>query len=104
MDFFTLIIYGILCFVLGWRMREAYAKQVLKNFLTDVENESPPDDMIPIVIERHNNTFFVYDDTDNSFMAQGNTRKELEENLSKRFPEKKFMASPANLKEVGFDK
>jgi hypothetical protein len=35
-------------------------------------------------------------------MAQGKTRKELEENLSKRFPGKFFAAEEDNLIEVGF--
>jgi hypothetical protein len=31
-------------------------------------------------------------------MGQGNTRKELEVNLAKRFPDKKFAADKENLK------
>jgi hypothetical protein len=37
-------------------------------------------------------------------MAQGATRKELENNLEKRFPGKRFAARPENLRDVGFNK
>jgi hypothetical protein len=36
-------------------------------------------------------------------MAQGATRKELEQNLEKRFPGKRFAARSENLKDVGFN-
>jgi hypothetical protein len=36
-------------------------------------------------------------------MAQGTNRKELEDNLDKRYPGKRFAATPDNLKEIGFD-
>ena len=58
---------------------------------------------LPIKIEKVQHGYFVYSIPDNTFMAQGTNRKELEENLDKRYPGKKFAATPDNLKEVGFD-
>jgi hypothetical protein len=38
----------------------------------------------------------------NQFMAKGDSRKELEQNLSELFPGKRFEVTPENLKQVGF--
>lgn len=95
------IIFGI---VWGWNARGNYARKRLDMLMkatseqSDTQEESP----IPIIIEKHNDTFYVYGAKDKTFMAQGNTRWHLEKNLEKRYPGKKFGASPDNLKEIGF--
>ena len=61
------------------------------------------EDFIPIQIEKHHDIFYVYNIKSKRFMAQGETREILENNLAKNFPDKQFAALPQNLKEVGFD-
>ena len=103
-DLLDIFLFSLFCFLLGWKLREAHARAKLDKLITHVEIRNTGDEMIPIVIEQQDDSgFFVYDGFDNSFMAQGKTKKELEENLARRFPHKKFMASPENLREIGFD-
>jgi hypothetical protein len=103
-DIIDIILFSIFLFYIGWKVREIQARITLDRIINRIEVEDLDEEMVPINIEKHDNAFFVYDVSDNSFMAQGNTRGELEMNLAKRFPEKKFLASPTNLREIGFDK
>ncbi len=97
------VIFGI---VWGWNARENYAKKKLDMLLKTMEEseEQQPEEErpIPIIIEKHNDVFYVYDFKDKTFMAQGETRWHLEKNLEKRYPGKKFGASTENLREIGF--
>ena len=95
-------------FVLGWMFREFIAvyrmQQIMNRFEVQVQEqvEEELENMIRITIEQVDNKFFVYEQDNGTFMAQGNTRTELEENLMKRYPGKKFAANTSNLQEVGF--
>jgi predicted RNase H-like HicB family nuclease len=80
------------------RMREDETLEVLEQELEEIKKK-----YLPIKIEKVEHGYFVYSLPDNTFMAQGSNRKELEDNLDKRYPGKKFAATPDNLKEVGFD-
>ena len=106
--FTSIIVYGIGVLqglYLGWVLRERYAQMKINRYLAQAEvqmQEEVADKHIQITIERHNDMFFVYDVNDKKFMAQGETRKQLERNLEERFPGKKFAASHENLKEMGF--
>ena len=94
---------------IGWHLRELWAiRQVkmLESFVDErlqQELEEIKKKHLPIKIEKTDSGYFVYSLPDNTFMAQGVDRKELELNLDKRYPGKKFAAHPDNLKEVGFD-
>jgi len=108
-----LLIYILVAFMLvrlGWYLREFKAisevrkmqqeetLEVLQEHIDEIKKK-----YLPIKIEKVDHGYFVYSLPDNTFMAQGTNRKELEENLDKRYPGKKFAATPDNLKEVGFD-
>jgi len=97
-------------FCWGWISREQHAiKQVKKmresGLVPEVVTAEylEQQDFIPIMIEHDKGMFFVYNIRDKSFMAQGRTKQELEKNLAKNFPDKRFAALPQNLKEIGFD-
>lgn len=95
----------VFSFAAGWILREIVAVHRIKDMideLQDMDDESDEPDQIRISIEKVDSTFFVYNLEDNSFMAQGNTRKELESALKARFPGVVFACPEANLKEVGF--
>lgn len=108
MEFITLIIvislfwiWGVVC---GWRAREEHARKRLDNFVKYMEahqEEELAESMIPITIEKVDGVFYVYNGEDQTFMAQGKTRRDLEDALDKRYPGKKFAALPSNLREVG---
>jgi len=95
----------ILCFGLGWWAREIYAVYQTKMFFREIQEQNESEEEFePIVIDKHNDTFFVYSKADHTFMAQGINMKDLENNLASRYPGKKFGATNDNLKEVGFIK
>jgi hypothetical protein len=98
----------IIAFAFGWFAREWLAMYQMSQILSRMEVhtqehfEEEMENMIPINIEYHDDKFYVYQQDGGVFMAQGKTRRELEENLMKRYPGKKFAANTNNLREVGF--
>jgi chlorite dismutase len=100
-DYLTYIVVWVLGAVYGWYSRERHAKRTVDRFLSHVEEEvekEVDDSVIPIFIEKDNDTFFVYKKDTNEFMGQGKTQRELEQNLASRFPDKKFAADKDNLR------
>jgi hypothetical protein len=107
MDIIISLIVGVILFSLGvnlgWYLREKAAERIVNNILKEMENTPTQDEeFINIIIEKHNDTYYVYGKDDNSFLGQAPSRNELEKILGDRFPGKRFMADTANLKEVGF--
>lgn len=103
-DILIYIMFFALGYAFGWVGREAAAKRRVEKFVKELEDvEETPDELIRIKIEKHGDMFYVYGDGDsNDFMAQGATFKEIEDALAKRYPEKRFAATPENLKDMGF--
>ena len=94
--------------VVGWLAREMYALYRVKTFLTKIqsseknyEDDEKPE-LMHINIEKHEGILFVYNSEDDSFMAQGKSRDELESNLRERYPNVIFGATNDNLEKVGF--
>ena len=110
MEIILMLLVMVVCFISGWIAREIAATRRIDRLMESVQVdirekiEEELENLIPIKIEYDNSTFFVYNNDDNTFMAQGATRKELEQNLEKRFPNKRFAARPENLRDVGFNK
>ena len=100
--FIICVTFLFLGFNLGWHAREKAAERMVNKFIDQLQAEQEEVETININIEKHNDTYYVYDKDKNSFMGQANNRKELEEVLGKRFPGKRFLADRENLKEVGF--
>ena len=97
----------VLGFTLGWKFRETYAKVRIKKLQSDIENsiekiENIVEDIMPIYIEKYDGSFFAYDNETHLFLAKANNKKELENALKLRFPDKKFACSDSNMNEVGF--
>jgi len=110
MELLIYILFAIVLVRLGWYLREFKAIAEVRKMREDDKLEVLEQELeqikkkyLPIKIEKVEHGYFVYSIPDNTFMAQGTNRKELEENLDKRYPGKKFAATPDNLKEVGFD-
>ena len=100
-DYVTYVVVWFMGAVYGWYARERQAKRTIDRFFSEVEEtvgEQVNDSVIPIKIERHSGVLYVYNKDTEEFMGQGNTRKELEDVLAKRFPDKKFAADKENLK------
>jgi hypothetical protein len=95
----------IVCFMAGWISREISAIRAMEqalDYTADQVKKKVLENLIHVIIEAENEMYYVYNMDDNTFMAQGKTQEELEENLYKRYPGNRFVASPSNLKEVGF--
>lgn len=100
------VIFALGVFV-GWELRERAAKRFVDKFVEEnfKELEKQVDDSsVSIKIEKHGEMFYVFGDKDDCFMGQGKDRQELEDSLAKNYPGKRFYATPANLKEMGFTK
>jgi hypothetical protein len=105
LEIFLIVIVYFLAFVHGWISREDYASKRVDALLNEYESQVKQelhDKTIKITIEQHEGKYFVYGMDDKSYLASGQTKKELEENLATRFPGKVFAATKENLKEVGF--
>lgn len=104
LDLYDWLLWMVIWFmgaVYGWYARERHAKRTIDRFITqfvDETVEEAKDSIIPIVIEKHKDGFYVYNKETYEFMAQGTNRSQLENSLAKRYPEKRFAASTENLK------
>ena len=104
-------LFYFICFIVGifwgWKLREVRATQQIDKMVKEVEHQIEVESTIlpiRIMIEKHNDVFYVYSEDDQMFMAQGSTFEDVEETLIKRFPGKRFAADPENLKEIGYIK
>jgi hypothetical protein len=98
------MIWYILTFVAGWYVREAVALhkiRVIVKTMQDVE-ETPIIDELKVNIEKHNDQFYLYRDSDDQFIAQGATKADVIDVLKKRYPAQTVVVDPDNVKEVDF--
>jgi len=107
MELILLVVYTFIVWlggsIAGWNAREKHAKkQVEKHFKNIQEFEEQEEELLHIIIEKHNDMLFVYDKDTEQFMAQGSTREAVEKVLVERFPGKRFACHESTLKEVGF--
>ena len=89
----------IVAFVLGgaygWGLRERVAQRIVDKALERVEVLKQ--NQIPIVVEKHQDTVFVYKKDSHEFMAKGSSMAELNLALEARYPGKKFSCSEEHL-------
>ena len=78
----------------GWNARERFAERRLRELTESLREDLK---LLPITIEKHNDTLFIYDKTTKQFLAQGTSAKEIEEALEKRYPGQKFACSNEEL-------
>jgi predicted DNA-binding protein YlxM (UPF0122 family) len=100
-DYLLWLVFWIMGAVYGWYARERHAKRSIDRFFSHVEEaieETVDNSVIHIDIEKHNETLFVYNKNTKEFMGQGKSRKDLENNLAKRFPDKRFAADNESLR------
>jgi len=97
---FTFVVW-IMGAVSGWNAREKHAKKQVDKFFEQVD-DAEEEELLHIIIEKHNDMLFVYDKDTKQFMAQGSTKEAVEKILVERFPGKRFACHESTLKEVGF--
>ena len=103
----------LVSFAAGWIVREMYAEYRINSILDQLESESeleeeeetltvePESNVYHVILEHHNNEYFVYSRENYRFLAQGKTLDELKINLAKSLPGKQFGVTPENLRELG---
>jgi hypothetical protein len=96
-DYLLWLVFWIMGAVYGWYARERHARRLIDKMFSNVEETDDPS-TLKINIEKHGSMFYVYDKETNDFMAQGRTKKELESNLTQRYPDKRFAADKDNLR------
>lgn len=104
-EFIALVAVWVVAFVTGWTAREKFAERQLNHVLRKVEKnvaEQVNKNTIRVLIEKHDGHYYVYNEKDKTFMAQGDTQEALEKMLREKYPEKSFAAQEENLIEVGF--
>ena len=99
-----MIWYLIISFAAGWYVREAVALHKIKVIVRTMQEleETPVIDELKVNIEKHNDQFYLYRDSDDQFIAQGATKEEVVEVLKKRYPTQTVVVDPDNVKEVDF--
>ena len=102
-----LIILGVIIgFVSGWLMLRVLINFKMKVMLDSIVNTPLPKQEIKVVdidLVKIKGRVYAYDRKDNSFLGYGNTKDEMVEYLSKKYPNTSFMAKPTNVKEVDFN-
>lgn len=90
--------------IFGWFGREAHAVRQVKQMLDETEEFVSEEVNNPVMttIEIHGGYYYMYSAEDGSFLAQGLNRTELSEALRARFPDKTFVLSPEQYKDLGF--
>lgn len=99
---FCFFIYGV---AVGWKAREKHALRLAEKLLDGLEEQVEKEEAeskVQVTIEKHGDVIYVYDKKSSQFMAQGNSKSEIEDVLSQRFPGKKFAASQEDLEKAGF--
>jgi hypothetical protein len=88
-DLIIYIIIAVVCFYIGWRARESYAKLIVSKYLDNMQ-ESIGDDssILSIEVEKHANTYYVYNIDTNSFITQVNSKEQLFEYFKVNHPDK----------------
>jgi len=92
MEFLILFISLVVGISIGWNARERHERRL---FLQEIEEQQ---ESIRISVEKHNDCYYIYNDVTEEFLAQGKTRKEVEDALHKRFPGKIFAAREEHIK------
>ena len=104
-DYLLWVVIWFMGAVYGWYARERHSKRIVDKFMDEIDSavtERVSENTIKIFIEQVKGVYYIYNKENNDFMGQGSTREEVEKVLAERFPNKKFMADTANLKEMGF--
>lgn len=83
-------LFGFVCaFVLTTIMYRSHVKDMQNDFMNQLNSHRH----MNILIEYVNDEIFVYNADSKEFMAKGKTRKEVEDALKSRYPNKSFIAS-----------
>jgi len=101
--FLILLVYGAVCFLLGWKMREHHAMRMIDKITDEIAENTLQEfksKVINIRVEDHEGQFFVYAKDDGRYLAHGENMSKLSDILTEKFPGKLFNASPEDLQKL----
>jgi hypothetical protein len=94
------VLYYVLMFFLGWKLREFYAKLQIKLLVKSITVDTVVDEPTVLRLEKHSGVIYAYDEIDDRFLTQGKDLEEIVYNLRKEFPNEAFTARQDNLREM----
>lgn len=86
----------------GWNRREQVARDFVMKYMQQL-HEDAKTNTVNIEITTVDGQFLVHDKDTGEFLAQGTNHTDISKTLKDRFPTKTFLASPTNLKEIGYE-
>lgn len=103
MEYFILFVAVLIGVVTGWFVREAYAKRVVSNYLSELQEkvEEDNENSIRIKIEKHQDHLFVFEHDTDKFLGQAENVDELDKYLSKTYPGKRFLIKESEAEAIG---
>lgn len=103
MEFLVIFIFGVVCFFLGWKIREVVAMRIMSKMVDEISQNTLQEfkkNVVNIRVEDHDGQFFVYQKDDGSYLAHAETKTKLEDILNEKFPGKMFNATPEDLEKL----
>ena len=104
METFTItFLFGILCFIAGWKLREMYAVRIMNKLILNAASqvqEEMSKNIITVNVEDHEGQFFIYDQENGAYLAHSSSRETLEKILKEKFPGMTFKVSEQDLKKL----
>ena len=105
------ILLAVVWFLVGWKAREFQALRTMNKIIKaeEAKMQAQTSEAIDnskkmrVTIEKHKNVMYVYEEGTGTFMAQGATEEELGDRLRERYPNTLFVASSAELEQVGLE-
>lgn len=104
-NLFSYILFALAFFILGWKLREVYAKMMLARLHNAVEKvieqkQNEKKDVINATIEKHDGHLFIYKQEDGSYLAHAENKNKLTDMLHEKFPGKMFNVSQEDLEKL----
>lgn len=93
-------------FACGWFALQLWvtyrARQIIAQIESRVEEniKASKENKVELEFQRQGNKIYAYQAKDGVFVSHGDTMTEVVEDLQKRFPDKLFVGSSQNIKEV----
>lgn len=86
-QFLLAMIYGAVMFYWGWKSREQAAIKLLEGFMSKLDDgsEEHDDERIVLTIEKEGNTFYLFEEHSERFVAQGESLADMQELIEKHY-------------------
>lgn len=90
---------------LGYNLHIYLVKKAIEQMAREIYQEAnnhPENNIVHIVIEREGETWYIYNEHTQEFLAQGKTPEQVNAVLRERFPNTYFTAAYDNAYETGY--